>query len=216
MPAATRAPNATTRTTIVTGSESRPARSRSLPTVSSISLLALSSRRTHRSKRSGCGGLRLVDGRDDRVDLVRRVCRDRRECRTEIAAWPSAEICSALADRAGCGGRDDAARRDAARRRPRWPPRTPGSSRSACRSARARSRPAGCWKPLSRILAIRPGLAGRVVLGAASCRPRRRARRRDARRRATRRWRSSSARRSSARRGLRDSTHWGSLRSFSP
>ena len=72
MPAATSAPKATTRTTIVTGSERSPARARSSLTTSVISLSALASPNAP-MKSSGCAVFDSSTAARNGIDLVHRV-----------------------------------------------------------------------------------------------------------------------------------------------
>ena len=100
MPAATRAPKASTRTTSVTGSESMPARSRSLPTAFVISSSAVVSPKPP-TKRSGLAALAFSTARTIGAILSSAASGSPRMSNRTTAERPSAEICSALPGSSG-------------------------------------------------------------------------------------------------------------------
>ena len=197
MPAATSAPNAITRMTSVIGSESWPAFARSSANAVSTASSALASPNSP-MKNSGWTCWRRRLGRGPGRSCPRRR-RRRRGSRTRRA--PRARSSRSGPRSPGRAASARSGRRPSVSIRATTSSITAANAGSVTRSESLWMRtlsPAGCLKPASRILSIRPDSPGPARSGrSTSCRPSRRARRRRRRTRASRTSRSSSGRRSS-------------------
>ena len=165
MPAATSAPNASTRMISVIGSESSPAFPRSSPYAVSTSFCALASPNSP-MKKPRMGLLRGGDAVEDRVDLVDRLVLVAADLELDERGVP------VLRDLAGVAGSERRADvldvgdlRDAARRRRAIAAVKAGSVARSERLWMRTLSPAGCLKPASRILSMRPDSPGPGVFG---------------------------------------------------
>ena len=160
MPAATSAPNAITRITIVTGSESSPARSRSLLNLSSTCFSALTPNSSIR--REGCAAADAPTAFITGSIRSTAVSASPRRSRFTIAEWPSAETWPGFPAAYGLWTLVTTEIAESRRTTSATAARNAGSSALRARLWTSTVSPAGCLKPSSRIRAARPDSPGRV------------------------------------------------------